>query len=209
MTVSVILILQALNTNFTWTEAQREAASLLLGRLVTLGCFPPQPPLLPTNISFWSITIPKVARDNIFHQASSNEEEIAPALPETKFSMRLRSTMTLLPISQQLAIVTSLLSHLDLAITAPINSSSVGLDGTDRVRGVVKRESLLLWQALGDIATNSGTSEKTKGNDKGVLVVQPSIWPLVSAVLDKRFTEGIARVIVCWAAQSRKSESGK
>jgi len=117
--------------------------------------------------------------------------------------------MTLLPVSQQLAIVTSLLWHLDLAIPTPSHLSSVSLDGTDRARGVVKRESLVLWQAIGDIMTSPCASGKLKTTKEAEFEAQLLIWPLLSAVLDKGFTEGIARVIVCWAAQSKKSESGR
>jgi hypothetical protein len=141
--------------------------------------------------------------------AFQNEEEKAPPLLETYFSTRLLSAMTLLPVSQQLAIVTSLLWHLDLTTRAPSNSSSVSLDGTDTARGIIKRESLVLWQAIGDIMKSPGASVKPKKDKEAEFGAQLLIWPLVSAVLDKGFTEGLARVIVCWAAQSRRSESGK
>jgi hypothetical protein len=193
---------------------QEEAISFFLGRLVTLGCFPPHPPLLPTNTSFWSITLPNmpshsISRSNPSQPAFQNEEGNTSPLPERYFSTRLLSAMTLLPVSQQLVIVTSLLWHLDLTVPASSNPITVSLDGTDKAGGVVKRESLVLWQAIGDIMAVPSVSGKPKSAKEGEFGAQLLVWPLISAFLDKGFTESVARVIVCWAAQSTRPESGK
>lgn len=115
--------------------------------------------------------------------------------------------MTSLPLSQQLSVFTSLLHHLNLKNPSTDNADTVALEDTNVARSVIKRESLILRETFGDMMSSFGVSQEIDGTTKTV-GGQLLIWPLVSAVLDRSFTEGIARVIVCWAVQSMRAESG-
>lgn len=190
-------------------ENQQEAVSVFLSKLVSMGCFPLQPPLLPSDPSFWKTSPSAVAAGSGLRPDASTPKRVsAESSPrETKFRKAFTCAMSLLPVSQQHTIVASLLSHVNSSLMYPNTSRPLSLEGDDISRSIIKEGSLVLLENLGNldsVSNRRGDEESHSAKEMDHLL---HIWPVTSALLDKQFSEGIARVLVCWASQSASPRS--
>jgi hypothetical protein len=115
------------------------------------------------------------------------------------YSNAFLPTLLTLPMTQQLSIIYSLLSHLDL----DRDNHEVELDTDLGKRRVVYREALVLQETVGNFDSNEeeGDNEKpfTDGKDGD------SAWGIISSVLERVQMEGVMRTVICWAAISHSS----
>ena len=112
------------------------SVTVLLTRLVKLGVFPPSPPTLRSQPSFFGATLSTIRAR--LHGADSQAysdfwSDVILSLPST-FALR--------------AVLTSLFSYL--------STPSSGLDASPSQRGVIKREAMLLRRLVGPLSSENG-----------------------------------------------------
>lgn len=131
--------------------------------------------------------------------------------PAVTFHQKFSPTLFGMPLAAQIAVLVSLLSHLDLTLD---NTDEVSTSSDSSSRIIVKRESLVLLGVLGSTFGKGGEMWSAKGSKNELLdiykedIKDDSLWFLVSSIINRPFTEGIARALVCWVAQFDSSELG-
>ncbi|PVG00939.1 hypothetical protein CPB86DRAFT_154849 [Serendipita vermifera] len=175
-------------------ENERDAATQLLGRLITLGAFPSSRPVLQSNPSFWEMTLPDI-RQNIILRSKHSESLSQPTKGKSSGNKVTRSysdafvpILMTLPITQQIGVFHSLLSHLDLKS----NEDGVRIGVDPSYRRMIKREALVLQETIGSFHIDPSDNEKG----------EESIWIIVSSVLERVLSESVMRTVICWAAIS-------
>ncbi|KAG8833666.1 telomere binding protein [Serendipita sp. 399] len=165
-------------------DDQNESVANFLDRLSSQGCFPTTS-AHANLVSFWGIVLPLLQQDL----------RKRPSLGVKSGISRFPLLLTHLPVMQQMGIVHSLLGSFNLLHPGETEKRDVGIDATPQTRSIIKRESTILETILGELfAQNSGDPDKEASS---------GTWPIISNLLDKGLTEGISRVIVCWAAATK------
>jgi telomere length regulation protein len=204
-------------------DSHTESSSSLLGRLVTVGAFPAAPPAIPTIPSFWATILSRL-RQEFIDQISGNRN--VNEMPASRFQKGFISSLSPLPLSQQLTVINSLLSHLEIICKKSGHEVSVGIDSELDARGVVKREAELISYIVGDFyaapiihqATSSQEARRTGGDsddedlddfNQNTSDSLPRLWSMVSVILGRPLSIELPRLLVCWAGISRHREQGK
>jgi hypothetical protein len=102
-------------------------------------------------------------------------------------------------MTQQLSILYSLLSHLDLSR----DNHEVELDTDLGKRRIVYREALVLQEAVGNFDFDEEDDDDEKPSIDGK--DGESAWGIISSVLERVQMEGVIRTVICWAAISPSS----
>ncbi|KAF8586558.1 hypothetical protein K439DRAFT_945232 [Ramaria rubella] len=167
-------------------ETLLQSHSSLLLKLLNLGLFPPSPPSLPSQPSFFTSTLSIIRRRLHLTNVAIASSEAA----SFRYSATWAAVINSLPSTLQQTFVASLFGALDCY---------TGRDTSSSAHRKIEESKKLLRGLLGKLYGNNVVDENDENDE---------LWGVVSALIcgsRRTWDIGVVRAVVCWIADPQDS----